>query len=77
MSPDQAGHVGKVAVPQCRDEVVHQPEFGRLAVDVGGDEEEARLGTKHCVGRQQVLAGAPLRTQHERGAVGNGGQEDE
>lgn len=77
MSSDQAGHVGKVAVPERCDEVVHQPELGRLAVDVGWDEEEAGLGTQHRVGRQQVLAGAPLRTQHGRGAVGKGGQEDE
>lgn len=50
-SSDQAGHVGEVAVPQRRDEVVHQPEFGCLPVDVGWDEEEARLGTQHSVGR--------------------------
>jgi len=75
-SSDQTGHVGEVAVPQRRDEVVHQPELGRLAVDVGRDEEEARLGTQHGVGGQQVLAGAPLRTQHG-GAGGQGGQEDE
>lgn len=76
---DQAGHIGEVAVPQRRDEVVHQPELGRLAVDVWWDEEEARLGTEHRVGRQQVLAGAPLRTQHGGGggAGGEGGQEDE
>lgn len=76
-SSDQAGHVGEVAVPQRCDEVVHQPEFGRLAVDVGRDEEETRLGTQHRVGRQQVLAGAPLRTQHGGGAGGERGQEDE
>lgn len=70
MRTDQAGHVGKVAVPQRRDEVVHQPELCRLAVDVRRDEEEARLGTQDCVGRQQVLAGAPLRTQH--GGEGGG-----
>ncbi len=76
-SSDQAGHVGEDAVSQCCDEVVHQPELGRLAVDVWRDEEEARLGTEHCVGRQQVLAGAPLRTQHGGGAGGEGGQENE
>ncbi|TNN49640.1 hypothetical protein EYF80_040147 [Liparis tanakae] len=75
-SSDQAGHVGEVAVPQRRDEVVHQPELGRLAVDVGRHEEEARLGTQHGVGGQQVLAGAALRTQHG-GAGGQGGQEDD
>lgn len=64
-------------MPQSRDEVVHQPELGSLAVDVGRDEEEARLGTQHRVGRQQVLAGAPLRTQHGAGAGGEGGQEGE
>lgn len=76
LSSDQAGHVGEVAMPQRCDEVVHQPELGRLPVDVGWDEEEARLGTEHSVGRQQVLARAPLRTQHGRGAGGRGGQED-
>lgn len=79
VSSDQAGHVGEVAVPQRCDEVVHQSELGRLPVDVGRDEEEARLGTQHRVGRQQVLAGAALRTQHGGGggAGGEGGQEDE
>lgn len=77
-SSDQAGHVGEVTVPQRGDEVVHQPQLGRLAVDVGRDEEEARLGAKHRIGRQQVLAGAALRTQHGGGgAGGEGGQEDE
>lgn len=74
---DQAGHVGEVTVPQRRDEVVHQAELGRLTVDVGRDEEEAGLGTQHSVGRQQVLAGAALRTQHVGGGGGEGGQEDE
>lgn len=64
-------------MPQRRDEVVHQPELGRLPVDVGRDEEEAGLGAQHRVGRQQILAGAPLRTQHGGGAGGEGGQEDE
>lgn len=64
-------------MPQRRDEVVHQPELGRLPVDVGRDEEEARLGAQHGVGRQQVLAGAALRAQHGGGAGGQGGQEDE
>ena len=64
-------------MPQRRDEVVHQPELGRLAVDVWRDKEEARLGTQHRVGRQQVLAGAPLRAQHGGGAGGEGGQEDD
>lgn len=76
-SSHQAGHVGEVAVPQRCDEVVHQPELGGLPVDVGWDEQEARLGTQHSVGRQQVLAGAPLRTQHRRGTGGDGRQEDE
>lgn len=74
---DQAGHVGKVPVPQRGDEVVHQPELGRLPVDVGRDEEEARLGAQHRVGRQQVLAGAALRAQHVGDAGGEAGQEDE
>lgn len=77
MSSDQAGHVGEVTVPQRRNEVVHQPEFSRLAVNVRRNEEEACLGAKHRVGRQQILARAPLRTQHGRGAGGEGGQEDE
>lgn len=64
-------------MPQRRDEVVHQAELGRLTVDVGWDEEEAGLGTQHSVGRQQVLAGAALRTQHVGGGGGEGGQEDE
>lgn len=63
-------------MPQRCDEVVHQPELGSLPVNVGRDEEEARLGTQHGVGRQQVLAGAPLGTQHGR-AGGEGGQEEE
>lgn len=63
---------------QRGDEVVHQPQLGRLPVDVGRDEEEARLGAEHRIGRQQVLAGAALRTQHGGGgAAGEGGQEDE
>lgn len=74
---DQAGHVGEVAVPQRGDEVVHQPELGRLPVDVGRDEEEARLGAEHRVGRQQVLAGAPLWTQHGGGAGGEDEEEEE
>lgn len=74
---DQAGHVGEVPVPQRGDEVVHQPQLGRLPVDVGRDEEEARLGTQHRVGRQQVLAGAALWTQHVGHAGGEAGQEDE
>lgn len=73
----QTGHVGKVAVPQRGDEVVHQPEFCRLAIDVRWDEEKSRLGTQHSVGRQQVLAGTSLRTQHGGGAGGDGGEEDE
>lgn len=74
---DQAGHVGEVPVPQRGDEVVHQPELGRLPVDVGRHEEEARLGAQHRVGRQQVLAGAALRTQHVGDAGGEAGEEDE
>ena len=61
---DQAAHVGEVAVPQRGDEVVHQPQLGRLPVDVGGDEQEARLGSEDGAGRQQVLACAGLMTQH-------------
>ena len=62
LGSDQAGHVGEVPVPQRGDEVVHQPELGRLAVDVRWDEEEARLGAQHRVGRHQILAGATFWT---------------
>lgn len=71
----QAGHVGEVAVPERGDEVVHQPELRRLSVDVGRYEEKARLGTQHRVGRQQVLAGAALWTQHGGRAGGEAGQQ--
>lgn len=73
----QAGHVGEVSVSQRGDEVVHQPELGRLPVDVWWDEEQARLGAQHRVGRQQVLAGAALRTEHVAEAGREAGQEDE
>lgn len=63
-------------MPQRGDEVVHQPELGRLPVDVGRDEEEARLGAQHRVGRQQVLACAALWTQHG-GDTGGEEQQDE
>lgn len=61
-SSDQAGHVGEVTVPQCGDEVVHQPQLGCLPVDVWRHEQEAGLGAEDGVRRQQVLAGAAFRT---------------
>lgn len=75
-SSHQAGHVGEVAVPQRGDEVVHQSQLRRLPVDVGRHEEETRLGAQHRVGRQQVLAGAALGTQHGGPTGGQAGQQD-
>lgn len=63
-------------MPERGDEVVHQSELRRLSVDVGRDEEKTRLGTQHRVGRQQVLAGAPLWTQHGGPTGGEAGQQD-
>lgn len=59
-------------MPQRGDEVVHQPQLGRLPVDVGRHKQEAGLGTEDGVRRQQVLAGAALWTQHR----GGGGEEE-
>lgn len=64
-------------MPQRGDEVVHQPQLGRLPVDVRRHEQQAGLGTEDGVRRQQVLAGAALRTQHGGGGGGEGGEEEE
>lgn len=64
-------------MPQCGDEVVHQPELSCLPVNVGRDKEQASLGTEHRVGWQQVLAGASFWTKHVGEAGRKAVQEDE